>query len=303
MKELRHLKKVIESRATVEGDGVHLHRAIGWGEPEEYDPFLLLDDFRSDKPKDYSRGFPWHPHRGIETITYVLKGTVRHKDSIGNSGTIGAGDLQWMTAGSGIYHEEMPEGNDEGAMYGFQLWSNLPAADKMMNPRYRDVKAADIPEIADGNGVRIKVMAGTYGAIQGPIRDIVTDPEYYDISLPAGATHEQTVQKGKTAFAYVIEGSCRYGGEAKPYDYLVDGKLFQDPGDTLSFKDKTLIFFTDGDLVRFRAGNSGARLLLVAGNPIREPVAWYGPIVMNTNEEISAAYEELENGTFIKSRV
>lgn len=289
MKELRHLKKVIVSRATVEGDGVHLNRAIGWGEPEEFDPFLLLDDFRSDKPKDYSRGFPWHPHRGIETITYVLKGTVSHKDSIGNSGTIGAGDLQWMTAGSGIYHEEMPEGADDGAMYGFQLWANLPAANKMMNPRYRDIKAVDIPEIVEENGVRIKVIAGTYGAIQGPIRDIVTDPEYYDISLPAGGTHEQSVQKGKTAFAYVIGGSLRY-----------EGKTDDHPGDSQLIEDKTLILFSDGDRVRLCAGASGARVILVAGKPIREPIAWYGPIVMNTNEEISTAYEELENDTFIK---
>lgn len=300
MNELRYLKKVIGSRPTIEGAGVHLKRAIGWGEPDEFDPFLLLDDFRSDNPKDYDKGFPWHPHRGIETITYVLKGRVEHKDSIGNAGMIGAGDLQWMTAGSGIYHQEMPEGDDDGSMHGFQLWANLPAANKMMAPRYQDVKAANIPEVAEENGVRIKVIAGAYGTARGPIKDIVTEPEYYDIAIPAGVSHEQLIEKGKTVFAYVIAGSLRCAATASPYDYQIDGRHFHDCGNSQSFGDKTLLLFSDGDSIRLFAEETGARLLLIAGKPIREPIAWYGPIVMNTNEEISVAYEELENGTFIK---
>jgi redox-sensitive bicupin YhaK (pirin superfamily) len=279
---------------------VHLRRAIGWGEPEEFDPFLLLDDFRSDTPKEYEKGFPWHPHRGIETITYVLKGTVEHRDSIGNSGEIGAGDLQWMTAGSGIYHEEMPAGDREGAMHGFQLWANLPARDKMMKPRYQDVKETDIPEVEELNGVRVKVIAGAHESVRGPIKDIVIEPEYYDISMPANAIHEHRVKKGKKVFAYVIGGTISPAPDTEPFDYYIEDRHYRDLGNDRSFGDGTLILFSDGDCVRLRAGDTGARFLLVAGNPIREPIAWYGPIVMNTDEEISLAYEELENGTFIK---
>ncbi len=282
MSELRSPKTVLRSRAAVEGAGVHLHRAIGMGPPEEYDPFLLLDDFRSDDPAEYKPGFPWHPHRGMETITYVLRGRVEHRDSLGNRDVIGPGDVQWMTAGSGIIHQEMPDGDGDGAMYGFQLWANLPAADKMMKPRYRGIKSAEIPTATDAGGATVRVIAGTAGGVTGPVRDVVTRPEYLDVSLPAGATFRHETPRGHTVFAYVIDGAARFGERT-----LGDGHL---------------VHFGDGDAVEVHAGDAAARFLLVSGKPIGEPIAWAGPIVMNTQAELERAFAELEQGTFIKER-
>ncbi|HEX8792287.1 MAG TPA: pirin family protein [Polyangiaceae bacterium] len=284
--ETRRVRRVHQSRATMEGAGVRLHRAIGFVEPPEtYDPFLLLDDFRSDAPRDWQKGFPWHPHRGMETITYVLRGEVDHADSLGNSGTIGAGDVQWMTAGSGIVHQEMPRGDDEGAVYGFQLWSNLPAADKMMDPRYRGFTAAEIPEVRDPGGAVVKVIAGHVNGVTGAVRDVVSGPEYLDVNLPAGATFSHPTKRGHTVFAYVFEGAGH----------------FDERSDTL-VGDRHLVSFDDGDGVTVRAGPSGVRFLLVSGKPIGEPIAWQGPIVMSTQAELRTASEELQRGTFIKKK-
>ena len=270
----------------MEGAGVRLHRAIGFLEPPEtYDPFLLLDDFRSDEERDFAKGFPWHPHRGMETITYVLRGEVDHADSLGNSGTIGAGDVQWMTAGSGIVHQEMPRGDTEGAVYGFQLWANLPAADKMMAPRYRGFSAEEIPEVRDPGGAVIKVIAGTVNGVVGAVRDVAASPEYLDVSVPAGSTFTHATQRGHTVFAYVFEGAGH----------------FDERSDTL-VGDRHLVSFDDGDSVTERAGPSGVRFLLVSGKPIGEPIAWRGPIVMNTDAELRTAFEELQRGTFIKTK-
>jgi hypothetical protein len=285
MSETRSVRQVIRSRATIEGAGVHLHRAIGLGPPEEYDPFLLLDDFRSDVPEEYEPGFPWHPHRGMETITYVLRGRVEHRDSLGNRDVIKPGDVQWMTAGSGIIHQEMPEGDEEGAMYGFQLWANLPAADKMMKPRYRGIKSVEIPSATDAGGATVRVIAGSAGGVTGPVRDVVTRPEYLDVSVPAGATFSHATPRGHTVFAYVIDGAGRFDA-AHPRDVA----------------DRHLVHFGDGDQVSVRAGDEGVRFLLVSGKPIGEPIAWAGPIVMNTQAELERAFDELERGTFIQDR-
>ena len=280
----RRIRSVIPSRPTIEGAGVHLHRAIGFGQPELYDPFLLLDDFRSDTPADYLRGFPMHPHRGIETITYVWTGDVEHEDSLGNRGVISAGDVQWMTAGSGIIHQEMPQGDAEGRMHGFQLWANLPAARKMMDPRYRGVLGADIPEATAPGGARVKVIAGRVGEVVGPVRDIVIEPEYLDVTVPPGATFSHPTPRGHTVFAYVAGGRGAFAPGAAPVG------------------DRHLVLFGDGDEVTVTATELATRFLLVSGRPIREPIAWYGPIVMNTQEELRVAYEELQKGTFIKFR-
>jgi len=301
MAEPRHIHKIVKSKATIEGAGVHLHRAIGFGDPHEYDPFLLLDDFRSDNPDDYIKGFPWHPHRGIETITYVLKGTVEHGDSLGNSGIIASGDVQWMTAGSGILHQEMPKGNKEGSMHGFQLWVNLPASHKMMSPRYRGVLSDQIPELKKENGVRIKVIAGECEGVAGAVRDVVTFPQYLDVSIPAGETFTQPTQKGHTVFAYVIDGAGVFCSQNDPFSYEIDGAGYFDMDRTKAIGNGYLVLLSDGDSVTISTENSPVRLLLVSGAPIREPIAWYGPIVMNTREELRKAYEELEKGTFIKN--
>lgn len=285
MEETRRVRQVIESRATIEGAGVHLHRAIGFGAPGQYDPFLLLDDFRSDRPAEYLAGFPWHPHRGMETITYVLAGEVDHKDSLGNSGVIAPGDVQWMTAGSGIVHQEMPRGDARGAMHGFQLWANLPRASKMMPPRYRGITGAEIPAVTDpDSGATIRVIAGTAAGATGPVRDVVTRPEYLDVSLPAGKTFAHRTPRGHTVFAYVIGGQGRFGDRERPVG------------------DRHLVWFGDGDLVSVSTAADPVRFLLVSGQPIGEPIAWQGPIVMNTEEELRTAFEELERGTFIKDR-
>jgi len=287
MREIRSIRHVTRSRATLEGAGVRLHRAIGLGPPGEFDPFLLLDDFRSDVPDDYLKGFPWHPHRGMETITYVLRGEVEHGDSLGNRGVIQSGDVQWMTAGSGIIHQEMPKGGPDGAMYGFQLWANLPAADKMRVPRYRGLTADQIPVVQDPSGASIRVVAGTVDGVTGPVRDVVIQPEYLDVTLPAGRIFTHPTPRGHTVFAYVFEGRATFGtGE----------------GATAPLENRHLVLFDDGDDVVVSAGTEGARFLLVSGQPIGEPIAWYGPIVMNTQEELDVAFRELDEGTFIKDR-
>jgi redox-sensitive bicupin YhaK (pirin superfamily) len=281
----RILGKVWRAEPTIEGAGVHLKRAFGNREAPLLDPFLLLDDFRSDDPSKYLPGFPWHPHRGIETITYVLEGDVEHGDSMGNRGDITAGDVQWMTAGSGIVHQEMPRGNAQGRMGGFQLWANLPASQKMMDPRYRDVKRSEIPEVSIEGGAKVKIVCGRVNGVEGPVRDIVTDPEYLDVSIPKGAHFTHAVKKGHTVFAYVVEGSARF-----------------DPGRDGLCGPECLVHYGDGDAVSVSAEKEPVRFLLVSGKPIGEPVAWYGPIVMNTSEEIRIAFEEYRNGTFIKHR-
>jgi len=301
MTENRHIQQVISSRATIEGAGVHLRRAIGFGPAERYDPFLLLDDFRSDHPEEYVKGFPWHPHRGIETITYVLRGDVEHQDSLGNRGVIGPGDVQWMTAGSGIIHQEMPKGDARGAMHGFQLWANLPAADKMMDPRYRGLTSAEIPEVQQPNGVKVKVIAGTVGGVTGPVRDVVTAPEYLDVTVPAGATFSHPAARGHTAFAYVIGGRGVFCRESDPFSYEAEGAGYFDMERDPLLGDGHLVLFGDGDVVTVGAQQESVRFLLVSGKPIGEPVAWYGPIVMNTQEELRAAFAELDNGTFLKA--
>lgn len=299
------IRPVLESRnarPTIEGAGVHLHRAFGFNDPKELDPFLLFDDFRNERPEDYLRGFPWHPHRGIETITYVLAGTVEHGDSLGNTGRLGAGDVQWMTAGSGILHQEMPLGNARGQMHGFQLWANLPASLKMTAPRYQDVKGADIPEIIDDDGTVVKVIIGSFWGRKGPVEGIAADPQYLDIFVPAGVKKTFKVDTYRRAFAYVFDGTARFADASRPQGVLLEKQVM---GDEMNIRDlsgnRTLIRFGTGDDVTVRAGDRGVRFLLISGAPIEEPVAWHGPIVMNTQEEIRQAMTDLRNGTFIRS--
>jgi redox-sensitive bicupin YhaK (pirin superfamily) len=300
MGQKRRIRKVVKSRPTVEGAGVHLRRAIGWDRPELYDPFLLLDDFRSDVPAHYEKGFPWHPHRGMETITYVLRGEVEHGDSLGHSGLIGAGDVQWMTAGSGIIHQEMPQGDGQGSMHGFQLWANLPASNKMMEPRYRGVTSRDIPEITDPEGVTVKVIAGSVGGVTGPVRDVVTNPEYLDIMVPPGRCWNHPTPLGHTVFAYVIGGKGVFCQQKDPYGYEEQGENYFDWERDRLIPDRNLVLFGEGETLSVAAETEPVRFLLVSGEPIREPIAWYGPIVMNTQEELRVAFEELERNTFIK---
>jgi quercetin 2,3-dioxygenase len=283
MNEIRKIRKIFKSRPTIEGAGVHLKRALGFGDPYEYDPFLLLDDFRGKDPRYYIKGFPWHPHRGIETITYMLAGTAEHGDSMGNSGIIGPGDVQWMTAGSGIIHQEMPKGDDSGRMEGFQLWANLPASNKMMKPRYRDMKRTVIPEVATENGVKIKIICGKVNGVEGPVRDIVIDPEYLDITIPANQSLNHPINPGHTVFAYVIDGKGRF-----------------DPEQDSWAANESLVSFDDGKDIVVSTDQLPVRFLLISGKPIREPIAWQGPIVMNTQEELRIAFDEYEQGTFIK---
>ena len=302
MAEKRHIRKVVRNRPTIEGAGVHLRRAIGWGPPETYDPFLLLDDFRSDDPRRYSQGFPWHPHRGMETITYVLRGEVEHRDSLGNRGLISSGDVQWMTAGSGIIHQEMPKGDSQGAMYGFQLWANLPAANKMMEPRYRGVTSGEIPESSDSSGTRIKVIAGQAAGQIGPVRDVVTSPEYLDVTVPPGKSFTHPTPRGHTVFAYVIGGGGVFCEQKDPYAYEGEGGDYCDMTPDRPITDGHLVLFGDGDAVSVTTEEAFVRFLLISGKPIGEPIAWHGPIVMNTQEELRVALAELESDTFIKHR-
>jgi hypothetical protein len=302
MSSNRKIRKIWKSRATIEGAGVHLKRAFGNYQVPQLDPFLLLDDFRLDNPKHYIEGFPWHPHRGIETITYVLRGEVEHGDSLGNSGVIRSGDVQWMTAGSGIIHQEMPKGDKKKVMSGFQLWANLPASHKRMDPRYRDVKSSQISEISLENGVKVKILCGTVNGVQGPVRDIVTDPEYLDIAVPEGTTFTHFVRPGQNAFAYVIEGEGYFDPNRDPYAHEVIDSNYFDFKRSCLCGNETIVLYGDGEEVAVTAGKDGVRFLLVSGKPIGEPVAWYGPIVMNTQEELRIAFEEYQNGTFIKHK-
>ncbi|MDP2209399.1 MAG: pirin family protein [Bacteroidota bacterium] len=282
MNRTRRIRKIFTSKPTIEGAGVHLKRAFGFHEEPGFDPFLLLDDFRSNNQKYYINGFPWHPHRGIETITYVLRGNVEHGDSMGNEGIIGSGDVQWMTAGSGIIHQEMPKGDEDGYNWGFQLWANLPASHKMMNPRYRDVKSNQIPEITTATGVKIRIICGGVLGTKGPVGDIVIDPEYLDVTVPAKSEFVHPTKEGHTVFAYVIEGKGYFSEEKKP------------------LTNENLILFDDGNQLIVSAEDDAVRFLLISGKPIGEPVAWHGPIVMNTQEELKIAFKEYNNGTFIR---
>ena len=302
MDKNRRIRKVSKSQPTVEGAGVHLRRAFGNSHVPAFDPFLLLDDFRADDPQHYLPGFPWHPHRGIETITYVLRGDVEHGDSLGNSGVISAGDVQWMSAGSGIVHQEMPRGDPQGAMYGFQLWANLPAAHKMMDPRYRGFVSSQIPEAAEASGTRIKVIAGAVDGVTGPVRDVVTAPEYLDVTVPEGATFTRRTPRGHTVLAYVIGGKALFCQQSDPYSYEAEGGNYFDMERNALLGDGHLVLFDDGDSVAIHAGDEPVRFLLISGKPIKEPIAWYGPIVMNTQEELRVAYQELQSGTFVKVR-
>ncbi|MGA1760296.1 MAG: pirin family protein [Paracoccaceae bacterium] len=299
------IRPILEQRhatPTMEGAGVHLHRAFGFADPSELDPFLLFDDFRNERPEDFRRGFPWHPHRGIETITYVLSGTVHHGDSLGNTGALGAGDVQWMTAGSGIMHQEMPQGNANGQMHGFQLWANLPSSLKMTAPRYQDVKSKDIPIITDDDGTVVKVIVGSFWGQTGPVDGIAADPQYLDIFVPAGVKKTFKVDTYRKAFAYVFEGAGAFADASKPFGVLLEKEV---AGEEYNIRDmsgnRTLVKFGTGDEVTVQAGPEGIRFLLISGAPLQERVAWHGPIVMNTHEEIMQAVKELRNGTFIKA--
>lgn len=298
---IRPVLETRPARPAIEGAGVHLHRAFGFADPSELDPFLLFDDFRNDDPARYAAGFPWHPHRGIETITYVLAGEVSHADSLGNRGSLGAGDVQWMTAGSGILHQEMPRGNAQGQMHGFQLWANLPAAHKMTAPRYQDVKSADIPEIIEDDGTRVRVIVGDFRGRRGPVDGIAADPQYLDISVPAGVKKTFAVDTYRRSFAYVFEGAGAFADASQPTGVLLEKEV---AGREVHVRDmtgnRTLVRFGTGDSVTVQAGETGVRFLLVSGAPIREPVAWHGPIVMNTEDEIRQAMADLRAGTFIR---
>jgi len=296
----RIIRKVFKSKPIIQGAGVHLMQAFGHREIPFFDPFLLLDDFRSNNPDHYLKGFPWHPHRGIETITYVLRGDVEHEDSMGNHGLITSGDVQWMTAGSGIVHQEMPKGDSRGIMEGFQLWANLPAAYKMMAPRYRDVKSNQIPIVQLDNGVRVKIICGALNNVRGPVTDIVIDPEYIDVTLPANTTYLHPTKLGYTVFVYVIAGKGYFCEEKVPFTYEMEGINDYDMDVHPYFENQTLILFEDGEHVYISTENKSVRFLLVSGKPIGETIAWRGPIVMNTQEELRIAFDELQRGTFIK---
>ena len=298
---LRPVLSTTTATPALEGAGVHLHRAFGFSEPTAFDPFLLLDDFRNDHPAQYLKGFPWHAHRGIETITYVLNGSVEHSDSLGNSGTLGAGDIQWMTAGSGIMHQEMPSGNNKGQMHGFQLWANLPGSLKMTAPRYQDVEAKEIPEVIDDDGTRVKIITGSFWGKTGPVDGIAADPLYLDVFVPAGRKKQFTVDTYRNTFAYVFEGSGKFSDASAPQGVLLEKEVM---GEELNIRDmsgnRTLVRFGTGDEIEVYAGDHGIRFLLVAGTPMQEPVAWHGPIVMNTREELMQAFNDLRNDRFIR---
>jgi quercetin 2,3-dioxygenase len=299
---LRPIKRVIQSKPTLEGAGVHLRRAFGFGNTTEFDPFLLLDDFRNEHPEDYLPGFPWHPHRGIETITYVLAGTVEHGDSMGNQGAITAGDIQWMTAGSGIIHQEMPKGDPAGRMHGFQLWANLPSALKMKPPRYQEIKSADIPEITEDDGTHVRVVCGNFWGTRGPVEGIAADPVYIDVTVPPNKRKTLPVAMMNQAFAYVFSGHGKFCNASAPLAVPTESVGWSDTTPPADATDRSLILFDNGDEVTVQAGEQGIRFLLVSGKPIEEPVAWYGPIVMNTQEQLMEAYEELKRGTFLKEK-
>jgi len=297
---IRPVKGIFHTKPHLEGAGVKLQRAFGFGDTTEFDPFLLFDDFRNENPDDYRAGFPWHPHRGIETITYVLAGQVEHGDSLGNHGNLGAGDVQWMTAGRGILHQEMPQGDAHGRMHGFQLWANLPSSLKMTAPRYQDVVAKDIPEVVDDDGTRVRVIWGDFWGKKGPIEGVAADPRYVDISVPPGRRKRLAVDTSRNAFAYVFAGSGTFRDASEPRAVQTDAV---GSGATTGSDDagnRSLVLFDSGDEVVVQAGDEGIRFLLVSGKPLEEPVAWYGPIVMNTREQLQQAMAELRDGTFIK---
>jgi hypothetical protein len=299
---IRPIKQISQAAPTLEGAGVQLHRGFGFGEPGQFDPFLLFDDFRNDNPDAYLAGFPWHPHRGIETITYVLAGSVEHGDSLGNTGSLGAGDVQWMTAGSGILHQEMPRGDPDGRMHGFQLWANLPSSLKMTRPRYQDVAATDIPEVIDDDGTTVRVVCGEFWGRRGPVDGIAADPRYLDVRVPPLTRKTLPVETTRHAFAYVFEGSGAFRDSSTPRGVLTERGGREDVLVRERAGNRSLVLFDRGDEIVVEAGESGLRFLLVSGRPIEEPVAWYGPIVMNSKDELREAYAELQAGTFIKDR-
>lgn len=299
---IRQVKRLSKSKPTLEGAGVHLRRAFGFGKTSDFDPFLLLDDFRNDIPEDYLAGFPWHPHRGIETITYVLAGTVEHGDSMGNSGSIGVGDVQWMTAGSGIIHQEMPKGDQTGRMHGFQLWANLPASLKMTKPRYQDVKAADITVVTDDDGTQVRVICGDFWGTKGPVEGVAADPIYLDVSVPPGKRRTLPVEMTRHALAYVFAGGGKFCNASRPLDVPTEAVGWFDTNPPAEADNCSLVLFDRGDEIELEAGQDGVRFLLVSGKPLVEPVAWYGPIVMNTQEQLRQAFEELQEGTFLKHK-
>jgi quercetin 2,3-dioxygenase len=297
---LRPVKEIIQTTPTNEGAGVKLQRAFGFGKSKEFDPFLLLDDFRNENPSDYLAGFPWHPHRGIETITYVLAGSVEHGDSLGNRGKMTAGDVQWMTAGSGILHQEMPKGDAEGRMHGFQLWANLPSSLKMTDPRYQDIPASAIPELTDDDGTTVRVISGEFWGKRGPVEGVAADPSYLDISIPPGKQKRLGVETTRTAFAYVFAGSGSFRDSSDPRAVLTESAADPHAPPRYDAGNHSLVLFDRGDEIVVRAGDDGIRFLLVSGKPLEEPVAWYGPIVMNTRDELRQAVSELQNGSFIR---
>ncbi len=297
---IRPVKQIVQARPVVEGAGVKLRRAFGFGDTTDFDPFLLFDDFRNENPEDYAAGFPWHPHRGIETVTYVLAGEVSHGDSLGNSGTLGAGDVQWMTAGSGILHQEMPRGDGQGRMHGFQLWANLPASQKMTAPRYQDVTSGDIPEVVDDDGTGVRVICGSFWGRTGPVDGIAADPRYLDVRVPAGRCKTLPVETSRNAFAYVFEGSGTFRNASEPVAAPTELVGSVDDATLEQTGDRSLVLFDRGDEVTVHAGEAGIRFLLVSGEPLQEPVAWQGPIVMNTREQLRQAYADLNAGRFIK---
>ncbi|WP_193174235.1 pirin family protein [Oricola nitratireducens] len=298
---IRPVKHISGTQTTMEGAGVKLERVFGFGDPSMTDPFLMMDDFRNDRPEDYKAGFPWHPHRGIETITYVLEGSVDHADSLGNAGTLGPGSVQWMTAGSGIMHQEMPKGDFRGRMHGFQLWANLPSSLKMTTPRYQDIGATDIPEVVDDDGTRVRVVVGEFWGKRGPVDGVAADPQYLDISVPANTRKVFKVDAYRSTFAYIFQGSASFRDASKPFGVLVEKEV---DGEEVHIRDmsgnRTLVVFDTGDKIVVQSGEQGVRFLLVSGAPIKEPVAWHGPIVMNTREELVQAFDDLRSGNFIR---
>jgi redox-sensitive bicupin YhaK (pirin superfamily) len=298
---IRPVKRLIKAKPATEGAGVHLRRAFGFGNTSDFDPFLLLDDFRNDVPEDYLAGFPWHPHRGIETVTYVLAGSVEHGDSMGNRGVISSGDVQWMTAGSGIIHQEMPKGDSTGRMHGFQLWANLPAALKMTPPRYQEVKTGDVPAVTDDDGTHVRVVCGSFWGKKGPVDGIAADPIYIDVSVAPGRKKSLPVETSRHAFAYVFAGSGKFSNASGPLAVPTEAVEWSDTHPPVEADNRSLILFDRGDEVTVQAGEEGIRFLLVSGKPLQEPVAWYGPIVMNTQEQLRQAFNELEKGTFLRN--
>ena len=298
----RNISKVFRSVPTIEGAGVHLKRAFGYYQVPLFDPFLMLDDFHTSKPAEYLAGFPWHPHRGIETITYVIHGRVEHGDSMGNKGVIATGDVQWMTAGSGIIHQEMPKGDKDGLMWGFQFWANLPASHKMMDPRYRGIVSADIPEVTLEGSVRAKVICGEVGGVRGPVSDVVVDPAYLDVTVPPETIFTHPIKLGHKVFAYVVDGEGYFDPDRNAYSHQVVGDNYFEMKQQCFCGAENLILYEDGEEIMITTQDKPVRFLLVSGQPIGEPVAWYGPIVMNTQEELRIAFEEYEKGTFIKDR-